>query len=77
LIDGFTPAQRFFIAYAMVWGESSRPDFERLLVTTDPHPLSRFRAQGVLSNMPQFEKAFSCKEGDPMVRPVEERCRIW
>ena len=77
LIDGFTPAQRFFIAYAMVWGESSRPDFERLLVTTDPHPLSRFRAQGVLSNMPQFAKAFSCKEGDPMVRPVEERCRIW
>ncbi len=77
LIDGFTPAQRFFIAYAMVWGESSRPDFERLLVNTDPHPLSRFRAQGVLSNMPQFAKAFSCKDGDPMVRPAEERCRIW
>jgi len=76
-IDGFTPVQRFFIAYARVWGESARPEFERLLATTDPHPLARFRAVGVLSNMPQFAKAFSCKEGDAMVRPADQRCRIW
>jgi predicted metalloendopeptidase len=47
------------------------------MVNTNPHPLGRFRAIGPLSNMPEFEKTFGCKEGDPMVRPAEVRCRIW
>src|SRR3989440_5384554 len=76
-IDGFTPEQRFFLAFARVWAGSARPEFERLLVNLDPHPLGRFRANGPLSNVPQFAAAFQCKEGDPMVRPEKDRCVIW
>jgi putative endopeptidase len=76
-IDGFTPEQRFFLAYARVWAGSARPEFERLLVNLDPHPLGRFRAIGALSNMPQFAAAFQCKSGDAMVRPEKDRCQIW
>jgi putative endopeptidase len=77
LLEGFTPQQRFFLAYGRVWGQNNRPEYERLLVTTDPHPLGRFRVAGPLANMPSFAAAFSCKAGDPMVRPEDQRCRIW
>jgi putative endopeptidase len=46
-------------------------------VNTNPHPLDRFRAFGPLSNMPSFQKAFGCKDSDPMVRPAADRCQIW
>ncbi|HEX8707747.1 MAG TPA: M13 family metallopeptidase [Pyrinomonadaceae bacterium] len=74
-IDGFTPEQRFFLGYAQVWAGSATPEYERLQVITDPHPLPRFRVNGPLSNMPMFAQAFGCKPGDPMVRA--ERCQIW
>jgi putative endopeptidase len=74
-IDGFTAQQRFFLAYAHLWAQNSRPEFERLMVNLNPHPLGRFRAIGPLSNMPAFAKAFDCKAGDPMVR--SDRCQIW
>jgi len=76
-IDGFTPEQRFFIAWAQNWAANMRPQFARLLLNIDPHPLPRFRAIGPPSNMPAFAKAFDCKPGEPMVRPPSERCRIW
>ncbi len=76
-IDGFTPEQRFFLAYARGWSTQARPEFERLLATVDPHPLPRFRVNGPLSNLPQFAQAFGCQAGDPMVRPENERCQIW
>jgi putative endopeptidase len=76
-IDGFTPEQRFFLAFARVWAGSARPEYERLLVNLDPHPLGRFRGSAPLTNMPQFAAAFQCKEGDKMVRPEKERCVIW
>ncbi|MGB9181243.1 MAG: M13 family metallopeptidase [Pyrinomonadaceae bacterium] len=76
-IDGFTPEQRFFLGWAQVWATNDRPEFARLMVNTNPHPLARFRVNGPLSNMPQFAAAFQCKEGDPMVRGVAERCQIW
>ncbi len=76
-IDGFTPEQRFFLAYARGWSTQARPEFERLLATVDPHPLPRFRVNGPLSNLPQFAAAFNCQAGDPMVRPENERCQIW
>lgn len=76
-IDGFTPEQRFFLGYARIWSTNMRPEFERLLVNVDPHPLPRFRVNAPLSNMPAFAKAFSCKAGDPMVRPPGDRCQIW
>ncbi len=76
-IDGFTPEQRFFLGYARGWATNTRPETERLLTTTDPHPLARFRVNGPLSNLPQFAMAFGCKTGDPMVRPEKDRCQIW
>jgi putative endopeptidase len=76
-IDGFTPEQRFFLGWAQVWAEKYTPETARLQAQSDPHPLSRFRVNGPLSNMPEFAQAFQCKVGDAMVRPAEERCQIW
>jgi putative endopeptidase len=76
-IDGFTPEQRYFLAYAQARLSVLRPEAARVQVATDPHSPGRFRVNGPLSNMPEFAQAFSCKEGDPMVRPVEQRARIW
>jgi predicted metalloendopeptidase len=74
-IDGLTDDQRFFISWARVWASNDRPEFARLIVNTNPHPLDRFRAIGAPSNMPEFAKAFSCRPGDPMVRA--QKCQIW
>src|SRR5579862_1569514 len=76
-IDGFTPDQRFFLAWAQIWAGSFRPEYARVIVNTNPHPLNNFRVNGPLSNMPQFAKAYGCKDGDPMVRAEDKRCRIW
>ncbi|HUI42455.1 MAG TPA: M13 family metallopeptidase [Terriglobia bacterium] len=77
LIGGLTPEQRFFLAYAQVWAANDRPEFERLMANLNPHPLDRYRGIAAPSNMPQFQKAFACKEGDAMVRPAAIRCQIW
>jgi putative endopeptidase len=77
VIDGFTPEQRFFLGYARGWATNTRPELARMLTNVDPHPLPKFRVNGPLSNMPQFAAAFSCKAGDPMVRPEKDRCQIW
>jgi len=74
-IDGLTPDQRFFLSFAQIWAGSDRPEYIRLQVNTNPHPLHNFRAIGAPSNMPFFQQAFGCKAGDPMVR--DERCVIW
>ena len=76
-IDGLTADQRFFLAYARVWAENDRPEYVRLKVATDPHPVDRIRAIAAPSNMPEFARAFSCKPEDPMVRPEKDRCKIW
>jgi predicted metalloendopeptidase len=76
-IDGFTPEQRFFMAFAQIWAANERPEFERLMVNVNPHPLDRFRAIAAPSNMPGFAQAFDCHPGNPMVRPPAERCQIW
>ena len=76
-IDGVTPEQRFFLAYAYSWATNIRPERARLLAQTDPHPLPKFRVNGPLANFPAFAQAFGCKPGDPMVRDEKERCVIW
>jgi len=76
-VEGLTSEQRFFLGYAISRLELFRPEAARLQVNTGPHPLSRFRTNGPLSNMPEFAKAFSCKQGDPMVRGASERCQVW
>ena len=76
-LQGFTPDQRFFLAWARTWADNIRPELELLLVKTNPHPLDRFRAIAAPSNMAPFAQAFDCKPGDPMVRPPDNVCRIW
>jgi endothelin-converting enzyme/putative endopeptidase len=74
-IDGFTPDQRFFIAYGQIWCQNVTPQQARLRALTDPHSPGQYRVNGVVSNMPEFEKAFGCKPGDKMVRT--NACRVW
>ena len=77
VIGGLTADQRFFIAFARVWASNSRPEEDRLRLQTDPHPLPRYRVMETLKNVPEFAAAFGCREGDPMVRPAAQRCRLW
>ena len=74
-LDGFTPEQRLFLGWGQVWCESRRSEYERLQAQTNPHSPGRYRVNGVVSNMPEFQKAFSCKPGAPMVRA--NACRVW
>lgn len=74
-IDGFTPEQQFFIAWGQFRGDAMRPEWQRMMVQSDPHPVSKFRVIGPLSNSPEFQKAWSCKEDAPMVRA--KRCEVW
>ena len=77
LIDGFTPEQRFFLAWAQIWRQNITPEAARVRINTDPHSPGVWRTNGPLSNMPQFAAAFGCKPGDPMVRPDSVRPVIW
>jgi putative endopeptidase len=74
-IQGFPPDQRFFIGMAQWVCNNERPENLRLRATTDPHSPGEYRINGVVSNMPEFQKAFGCKSGQPMVR--EKACRVW
>ncbi|HEV7701427.1 MAG TPA: M13 family metallopeptidase [Pyrinomonadaceae bacterium] len=74
-IDGFTAAQRFFLGWAQVWAAKSTSEAERAQVLGDPHSAARWRVNGPTSNMPEFAKAFGCKQGDRMVR--NKACVIW
>jgi putative endopeptidase len=76
-IDGFTPEQQFFIAWGQFRGDAIRPETQRLMVQSDPHPTGQYRVIGPLSNMPEFQRAFGCKDGSPMVRPTAKRCEVW
>jgi endothelin-converting enzyme/putative endopeptidase len=73
--DGFTPEQRFFIGSAQWACGNERPEVLRLRALTDVHSPNRYRVNGVVANMPEFARAFSCKAGQPMVR--EKACRVW
>ena len=74
-IDGFTPEQRFFIGYGTGWCSQTRDETKRMYATIDPHSPDKYRANGVVANTPEFQQAFHCKAGSPMVR--ENRCRVW
>jgi predicted metalloendopeptidase len=77
LIDGFTPEQRYFIAYAQSFRGHERDESLITRVTTDPHSPDRWRVNGPLSNSEAFAKAFGCKAGDEMVRARESVPNIW
>jgi putative endopeptidase len=74
-IDGLTPEQRFFVGYGQSWCGQTRDETKRLRATVDPHSPEKYRTNGVVSNMPEFQEAFHCKAGSPMVN--QNRCRVW
>ncbi len=74
-LDGFTPEQRLFLGFSQIWCENTAPQEVRARAMTDPHSPGRYRVNGTVQNMPEFQKAFSCKAGQPMVS--QNACRVW
>jgi putative endopeptidase len=74
-VDGYTPDQRFFLGFGRVWCQNTTPELSRMLVRVDSHSPGRWRVNGVVRNMPEFQKAFGCKAGQPMA--PENACRVW
>jgi len=76
-IDGFTPDQRFFLAFANVWAGNIRPEEILKRTKTDPHSLAKWRVDGALPQIGAWYEAFNIKDSDPMFIPVEKRVSIW
>ena len=74
-VDGFTTDQRFFLAFGQVWCANITPEALRLRAQADPHSTPQWRVNGVVSNLPEFRKAFNCKTGQPMA--PENACHVW
>ena len=77
LIDGFTPAQRFYLSYGAIWAQNITDQEKARLTNLDPHSLAVNRVNVSLRNFQSFFDAFDIKEGDPMFRPEQERVHIW
>lgn len=75
--DGFTPAQRFFLAYAGVWGQNITEKEIRQRVKNDPHALGKWRVDGALPHIDAWYEAFGVKPGDKMFIPKNERLELW
>jgi len=73
--DGYTPQQRFFLAYGQIWCQNITDQQARKLAIIDPHSPGRWRVNGAVQNSAAFQEAFGCKAGQPMVR--ENACRVW
>ncbi|MBB3186502.1 M13 family metallopeptidase [Microbacter margulisiae] len=76
-MDGFTPQQRFFLAYATVWAGNIRPEEIIRRTKEDPHSLGKWRVDGALPNIEAFIKAFNIKAGDRMYLPEDKQAHIW
>jgi putative endopeptidase len=76
-IDGFTPAQRFFLSYALLWAGNVRDEEILRLTKIDPHSLGKWRVNGALPHIDAWYEAFDIKETDPMYVPKEQRVAIW
>jgi putative endopeptidase len=74
-VDGFTAEQRFFLGWGQIWCQNESPEEARQMALINPHSPPQYRVDGVVSNMPEFRKAFGCQEGQPMA-PVHS-CRVW
>jgi len=75
--DGLTPKQRFFVGFAQWACDNDRPENLRVRAATDPHSPGIYRINGVVVNMPEFAKAFACKQGQPMTKPADKVCKVW
>ncbi len=77
VLDGFTGDQRFFLGWSQVWRGKTRPEDLRAQLLSDPHSPSEFRANGVVSNLPEYYAAFGVKPGDKLFRAPDQRVKIW
>lgn len=77
VVDGFTPEQRFFLAYAGVWANNTRPEMVLYLTKMDVHSLGKWRVNGALPQIGPWYDAFQITEKDPMYLPAEQRVSIW
>ena len=77
VIDGFTPEQRFFLAYSNVWGQNIRDEEIRKRVKSDPHQLGMWRVNGQMPHIDAWYEAYGITESDPMYLPKEKRVNIW
>ena len=75
--DGLSPEQRFFVGFAQWDCNSARPEKLRVQALTDPHSPGRYRINGVVVNLPEFEQAFACKPGQKMVKKEVDLCKVW
>lgn len=75
--DGFTPEQRFFLAWARVWACNARPEYIQYIVTVDPHSPNEARVNGALPMIDEWYKAFNVKKGDKLFVPKNKRAHIW
>lgn len=75
--DGLTPEQRFFVGFAQWDCADARPEALRVQAKVDPHSPPRWRINGVVVNMPEFEQAFACKPGARLVKPAGQHCKVW
>ena len=76
-VEGFTPAQRFYLAYARVWASNSTPEYTAMLVNSDVHSPNRIRVMAALPMIDTWYDAFGIKEGDKMFVPKEKRALVW
>ena len=76
-IDGFTPEQRLFLGWGQIWCQNLTDQTARLQALTNPHSTGRYRTNGVVRNMPEFQKAWNCKAGQPMVSLPDKICKVW
>ena len=76
-VDGFTPQQRFMLAYANVWGQNIREEEIRRRVKGDPHQLGEWRVNGQMPHLDAWYEAFGITENDPMYLPKEKRVQVW
>ena len=76
-IDGLTPDQRFFLAWAQVWRGASRPEMAAQMIKTDPHSPGQYRTIGTPVNMDAWYEAFNVKPGDKLYKKPEDRIKIW
>ena len=76
-VAGLTPSQRFFVAYAQSWRSVQRPEYVRLLISTNPHSPDFLRVNGPVANLPEFADAFGLAPGSAEVRPADKQVNIW
>jgi endothelin-converting enzyme/putative endopeptidase len=74
-LDDYTPEQRLFLGWGQIWCQNQTPQIERMLALTNEHSPGKYRVNGVVGNMPEFQKAWGCKAGQPMVR--QNACHVW